>query len=456
MSTEGAELRSESNTEHIKTGKSYGSVEDGENSCNADSGSSNVAPRGWRAELTAESIIAAVALFLVSFANQSTRFLPVYLVDFTGAAAPGTAINEDLAMSSVQYSLFATFCFAVPFFVMSLAIGHLADSFSRPVLLFIACLGWSLATAAMGLCSSFWSLCACRLSLGLTQAVSNPAVYSLVGDLFDESRALALGVVNLSVYVGAGTAAIGLNLDQLIGWRSCCLLFGCVSAVLSLTALTIREPRDGLQAPQEEQAESWLVRLQEVLEPRAVRWGMLASMLRFAAGLAIGAWLPEAMRVRFPTRIEQFGVDNSLIKALAGSFSSLVGGILADFMRARGCGHRGCMLLVAGTSLLAAPLWCLVLAGGCTFEFSMLMLLAEYLVAEMWFAPTLAVMLGVVRPDRRGSMQGIFAAMTTLGNLLPLLLGFAATDRLPAALQLTVGICYAASGLGFLASAWSL
>lgn len=44
------------------------------------------------------------------------------------------------------------------------------------------------------------------------------------------------------------------------------------------------------------------------------------------SGFAILVWLPSAIRTTFPQDVEQFAIINSLVKGLAGSFSSVAGG----------------------------------------------------------------------------------------------------------------------------------
>ena len=70
--------------------------------------------------------------------------------------------------------------------------------------------------------------------------------------------------------------------------------------------------------------------------------------LDWISGFAILVWLPSAIRTTFPQDVEQFAIINSLVKGLAGSFSSIAGGELlvgavfespglaADGLRSRG------------------------------------------------------------------------------------------------------------------------
>jgi len=189
-------------------------------------------------------------------------------------------------------------------------------------------------------------------------------------------------------------------------------------------------------------------RTAEATDSLQARWLFLAATFRFCAGFAILVWLPSAMVARFPEDVARFAVLNSMIKAFAGGFSSLLGGVISDKLRARGLGE-GAGAAFCAASLLAAPLWWPVLAAGFSFETCMCFLLAEYLVAESWLGPALSTLQGAVPPERRGAAQGVFSSLTALGNLLPTVLGFLPAEHLAAGLQASVALCYVASGLCF-------
>jgi MFS family permease len=62
--------------------------------------------------------------------------------------------------------------------------GRLADTRSRRTLIVGGVLGWSAATAALGLAHSFAAVLAARLALGLSQSLTAPACSSLLGQSF--------------------------------------------------------------------------------------------------------------------------------------------------------------------------------------------------------------------------------------------------------------------------------
>lgn len=391
--------------------------------------------------VTSPRVQLLIVLVLICIANQGTRALPFYLVDFAEGASASTAMNMDVGFSSSQYGGFATLAFSVPFTLASLVAGVLSDNSDRLRFLGLSGLGWSVLTASMASSASFQMLVLQRGLLGLSQAITNPASFSLLAERFPEARATANSIFSLGIYVGGGVASLGAALDEQVGWRNTCLIFGLVSAAFSMLAFTQSDPR---RRQLEEAAESSpglesspppvLEQLAETvtaapsnasevfqnslkaIDSSSTRLILLASVIRFCAGFAILVWLPTAVRSNFPEDVERFAYYNSAIKAVAGGTASLAGGLAADALRAQGFGDRSAAFFCAATSLAAAPLWYFTLAEGLSFESSMGFLLAEYLVAETWIGPAIAALQNSVPADRRGAAQGVFSSLTAFGK----------------------------------------
>jgi len=439
--------------------------------------------------LSSRRVQTLVVLLLIFIANQATRALPFYLVDFSVSADPMSSMNTALDFTSADYGLYATLGFTVPFTLASLVAGVAADSSDRLRLGGSAGIFWSACTASMLAATSYQVILGERALLGLSQAATNPASLSLIAELFPEARATASSIFGLGIYIGGGLASLGAALNTQVGWRSTCAVFGLVSVAVSLLAFTISDPRslrkqDGaedcdavahseggvrelglpsfLNAAQEAVAAAprtlgeVAVRTSEATAPTPARWLLLASALRFCAGFAILVWLPATVKEQFPAEQERFAVYNSLIKVFAGGASSLAGGVAADTLRSRGLGDRAGALFCAASSILAAPLWFLVLDKSLTFEACMGFLLVEYLVAESWLGPAIATLQSAVPPERRGAAQGVFSSLTALGNALPAALGLLAREELSAGLQASVSLCYVLSALAFVGAAFTL
>jgi MFS family permease len=120
-------------------------------------------------------------------------------------------IKADLGISDVQVSLIQGLAFALFYSASTLPLSWLADRWSRHGIIMIGITGWSIATVACGMATSFRQLFVARSAMGIGEAALQPAANSLVADLFPPRRlTLAIGVL-------AGGAALGSGAAQIIG-----------------------------------------------------------------------------------------------------------------------------------------------------------------------------------------------------------------------------------------------
>ena len=129
-------------------------------------------------------------------------------------------IKGDLGLSDAEIGFLYGTAFAVFYALFGLPLGRLADVWVRKSL--IACgLGfWSAMTALSGTASSFASLGAYRIGVGVGEASASPAAFSTLVDWFPARlRATALSIYSSGVYIGAG---IGIFLGGWIvdAWRA--------------------------------------------------------------------------------------------------------------------------------------------------------------------------------------------------------------------------------------------
>jgi len=112
---------------------------------------------------------------------------------------------------------------------------------------------------------------------------------------------------------------------------------------------------------------------------------------------------------------------------------------------------------MAASSGLAVPAWAAVVLAP-SFVLAQAFLFLEYLVAECWFGPAVAVLQDVLPPSQRGTAQGVFSMLTTVGNIAPAAIGAALSRdiELRQALLVSVPLCYALAAAGFVAVGASL
>ena len=168
-------------------------------------------------------------------------------------------IQRDLHINDTQIALLHGFAFVIFYVTLGVPLGFVADRTNRKRLIVGSIAVWSLMTAACGLTSTFASLFAARIGVGIGEAGLSPASYSLISDQFPPSRrSSALGVYTLGIYFGSGLAILAGGLvvgligvqptvtAPLIGvvksWQLVFFVVGLPGLLVAALAATVREP----------------------------------------------------------------------------------------------------------------------------------------------------------------------------------------------------------------------
>ena len=165
----------------------------------------------------------------------------------------------------------------------------------------------------------------------------------------------------------------------------------------------------------------------EILSIPRIQWLFAGSFLRFCSGLCIGVWAAPYFKLAFPDDAASYAVINAFIVGLCGVTSGVIGGWTADKTATWAAqsnyeNNAGRLVVPIVGSLLAVPAWYFT-AHASTFDSAMAWLAIEYLVAECWFGPTVAVLQSEVGKSQGGTAQGLFTLTGAIGNLAPSLLG---------------------------------
>jgi len=299
--------------------------------------------------------------------------------------------------------------------------------------------------------------------MGGACAFAVPAAYTLIADRVSRDKlALSNSIYGSGVYLGGALASLSLLLDENVGWRGTLGVIGGFGAV-SAAAAGLLLPSDGdrnskdktqeVQLPDDPkqnagEENSLVQNTKKILSIPRVQFLFLASFLRFCSGLMIGVWAAPYYKQAFPDNASEYSVVNAFIVGGMGLTSGILGGYVADKLGAwiretkeeasSSSGPSSIvreffdeqsipLLLPIVGSTLAIPAWYLTThAAGTTddaFKIAMFWLAAEYLVAECWFGPTIAVLQSTVGDSNRGTAQGLFVLTGALGNLAPTILG---------------------------------
>jgi len=117
----------------------------------------------------------------------------------------------------IEYQILAGPTFVVVFTLSGILMGYLADKLSRPRLLSMAVILFSVCGGLMGFAQDYWHLLILRMGIAAGEAACQPAGGSLIAEMFDPStRGVATGIFHWGIYIGNGLTFV---LGNYLPWR---------------------------------------------------------------------------------------------------------------------------------------------------------------------------------------------------------------------------------------------
>ena len=144
------------------------------------------------------------------------------IVDRTIISLLVDPIKKDLHISDSQIGLLQGLAFAICYTTFGLLLGFVTDRSNRRAVLTLGISFWSLSTIACGLASSFGTLFAARVGVGLGEAAIMPVAASMIADYFPaKKRGQAFGIFLLggSIGIGIGNLMGGITIQLADGLR---------------------------------------------------------------------------------------------------------------------------------------------------------------------------------------------------------------------------------------------
>lgn len=301
---------------------------------------------GWRAS-SAFLLTVLVSANIINWADR--QVVPILF----------GSIRRDLALTDTQLGVIGGVAFSLIYAVASFVFGYYADRTSRRTIIGVGLLAWSIATAACGLATGFWTLVGARFLTGIGQAAFYPCAMSLVTDGFAPNRrGLAVGLLGAAAAIGGGLGVgLGGHLADTLGWRNVFLVYGIAGVVLVPMVLALVEPA---RPPDDGEKEIETVQaLKEVFGDARLLWIWFGGTLLLAAATGWAAWTPSFFERDLGFDATRAGVVFGAAQLVGGVAGSLLGGRLGDMRRSRRFG--GQMDVSVLSALLAAPLFSLVL-----------------------------------------------------------------------------------------------
>lgn len=267
-------------------------------------------------------------------------------------------IKADLQLSDTQVSLLIGFAFVIFYAIMGLPIARLVDTKSRRVILATCVSIWSGMTALCGLAQNFWQLFWFRVMVGVGEAGSGPATYSMMADLFPRNRLpRAISVLNFGFVAGQGIALVlgGLVIKlvsdvpevtlpvvgTLRSWQLVLIAVGLPGLVIAALMFTVPEPkRRGMLVPQPGvKARALPVRQVAgfLKDHRATYVPMMVGMaIKAVLSFGTAIWLPTMFVREFGWTTARIGVTQGIILMACAPIGLMCGSYLAERLTKRG------------------------------------------------------------------------------------------------------------------------
>jgi len=320
-------------------------------------------PDGEYSPLSRKSLPWLSLLALTHFLMMADRYLPVLVLPL---------LQKQFALSDTGLGLLQGPAFVLFYVVATLAAGRIVDRLPRFALLAASVVLWSAASVGFGLARSWPELVACRLLLGLFQALVAPTALSLIverapsadvgrfvsifttGSALGRSGALLIGGLLLAWSASPTAARLLPGLDM---WR---LLFFLSSLPNLLVALGLflsgnRRWAGGEKAPRPSllSAITWFRAW-----PVAFVCHLLASGCVIILAQAVAAWTPTLLQRELGFSAARSGLLAGVVVAIGAPLGHLGGGSLMDACRRLGRPPRQLLLLALGFCVVGAALLC--------------------------------------------------------------------------------------------------
>lgn len=281
-----------------------------------------------------------VALWVLGLVNYFDRVV-------MGFAGP--SIMASLSMSPAAFGLVLS-SFSVGYMLAQIPGGLLTDRFGARLLLVVGPLAWALFTGLTGLVSTLIGFVIVRFLFGVSEGLSQPSLYKIVGGTFppdQRSRALAIGASAMPLAPLIAGALVG-KLIGAFSWQTTFLILTVPTvfvALLNYLMIPVRLPLE--QAVDDKTAEKFS--FSKILKTRGLIWLCIASFSCNIPYWGYLGWMPSYLSMARHIDLTKSGYLAS-IPYLFAFIGLLVGGWLGSGLFRRHCPQL-LVLLWAGIGL---------------------------------------------------------------------------------------------------------
>jgi MFS family permease len=346
-------------------------------------------------------------------------------------------MKSDLGLSDFQMGIAMGPAFGLVYAIAGVALGWMADRYSRRWVLFGGIALFGMAHALTGFVTSFVALVGLRMVVGFGAAAIGPAAVSIVADKFSRSRLTsAIAILSTANKLGlAVTFAVGgisliwarsmaayLHLMGFAPWRLVFIMTGIPAIVLGLLVFTFGDLR---RAPSQSLAGSQP--LQNILnfymsQRKLLNLMLLGFTLVGICTQGLIAWVPAFMARQLSLPATYYGPILGLFSTLAAA-AMVVKGVIMDRLYIKGMKDVSVRfytwLLIGALPFMAAAFLTksFVVFVVCYFVVAV--------VAVPFGAYILAAAMVVTPPHLRGQMAAVVGVpVFAVGGLGPMLMGW--------------------------------
>jgi MFS family permease len=335
-------------------------------------------------------------------------------------------LEAEFGFSKQQLGLIGS-AFALVYALTAPLAGQVSDRASRKLVILGGLYVWSIVTGFTAICSQAWQFIFVRGAEGLGETVYFPASMSLISDYHSRrTRSRAMSLHQTSVYAGTiGGGALAGWMGERYGWQSPFVFLGACGVVLGLVlAAFIREPaRDEAERRESSHASKESVGppvpIGEFLRGLGANPSALLLALAFlganSVGLVFLTWMPTFLKEKFNLSLAVAGVSATVYLQIASMVGAMIGGSLADWLRARTAGGR--MYVQAMGAVCGAPF---IFLCGSTLELNVLVAAMIFfgLSKGIYDSNIWASLYDVVPASRRSTAVGMMNMVGWLGGAM--------------------------------------
>lgn len=319
-------------------------------------------------------------------------------------------IGDDLDIADAVLGTLVT-AYSLMVGLFAILSGPVSDRIGRRRILLVGCGVMTVALASHGLVDSYWSFLGVRVFAGIAGGVLSGAAVSYIGDYFPyDRRGWAVGWVMSGAAFGQIIGIpMGIVMAERWGFHSPFYLFA-ITMALTLPLLFFGVPQPPVKRTSERLTVSGaFADYVTLLKRPEVAWAAVAYFVMFF-GVAVFV-------IYLPTWLERdLGAsgDQIALMFLVGGIANVVTGPQAGKLSDR-IGRKGIILLSCiGLSVLMLGTVPLVTNITIAYVFFFLTMV----LVAMRVSPFSALLTGLVRDERRGSLMSLAVALGQLGFAL--------------------------------------